>query len=487
MSVPPAAPRLEHAKATRQRAALWLGLYLAAATLPLFALLPATRNVADGGVGGAAGAGFAWDFAMALGYAGAAMLGVQFALTARFKRATAPFGIDIVYYLHRYLALAALLIVLAHVLLVYTTLPAMAGSFDPRRAPLHMSAGRVALLAFVLLVALSLARRAVRLPYEWWRMSHAALATLGFALALAHLLGAGRYLDQPWKQALWLGYGGFWLALIVFVRLGRPWQLAHRPWQVQAVRPERGRVTTLVLQPPPGHRLDFAPGQFVWLSLAHSPWHMQEHPFSIASSPLAGPQIELSIKALGDFTAMLGGVPPGTRAWVDGPYGNFSIDEHSTAAGYVFIAGGIGIAPILSMLRTLALRGDERPLLLIYGNRVWERVAFREELDALRGRLHLAIVHVLQDAPAAAPQWPCAEWVGEQWVGEQRAGNRCAIAIGLVGTALLDAQLPREQHVRAAHAYFLCGPTPMTHAVEHSLAQLGVPAAHVHSEIFDWV
>ncbi len=51
---------------------------------------------------------------MALGYAGMAMLGVQFALTARFKRATAPFGIDIVYYFHRYLAVAALAIVLAH-------------------------------------------------------------------------------------------------------------------------------------------------------------------------------------------------------------------------------------------------------------------------------------------------------------------------------------------------------------------------------------
>ena len=85
--------------------ALWLGLYVCAVALPLFALLPGAAT---------AGRGLAWDFAMAIGYAGAAMLGVQFALTARFRRATAPFGIDLVYFFHRYLAVLALLIVLAH-------------------------------------------------------------------------------------------------------------------------------------------------------------------------------------------------------------------------------------------------------------------------------------------------------------------------------------------------------------------------------------
>ncbi len=448
-----ATPAGHHARLTRERALAWLGLYLAAVILPLFALLPATRGD---------GAGFAWDFAMALGYAALAMLGVQFALTARFKRATAPFGIDLVYYFHRYLAIGALVILIAHVLLVYATVPAMAGSADPRRAPPHMTAGRLALAAFVLVVALALVRKALGLHYDGWRRGHAVLATLGFALALAHMLGAGRYLDAPWKQALWLGYGAFWLALIAFVRIWRPWRLTRAPWRVQAVRAERGLVTTLVLAPPPGRQLDFMPGQFVWLSLARSPWRMQEHPFSIASSPLGGPEIELSIKALGDFTRTLPQVEPGTRAWVDGPYGNFGIGDHTDAPGYVFIAGGIGIAPIMSMLRTLAARGERRPLHLFYGNRVWERVAFREELEALAATLRLTVVHVLLEPPAG-------------WTG----------ATGVVTTALLDAHLPGD--ARAALAYFLCGPTPMTHAVERSLAALGVPAAHVHSEIFDWV
>jgi predicted ferric reductase len=97
-------PRNRRSPRIARDALLWLGIYVVAVTVPLFALLP----------GPAAGGGFTWDFAMALGYAGVAMLGIQFALTARFRRATAPFGIDIVYYFHRYLAVFALAIVIGH-------------------------------------------------------------------------------------------------------------------------------------------------------------------------------------------------------------------------------------------------------------------------------------------------------------------------------------------------------------------------------------
>ena len=51
--------------------------------------------------------------------------------------------------------------------------------------------------------------------------------------------------------------------------------------------------------------------------------------------------------------------------WVDGPFGAFTLDR-KPAAGFVFVAGGIGIAPVLSMLRTLADRGDRRPVVLFY-------------------------------------------------------------------------------------------------------------------------
>ncbi len=430
----------------------WLAVYVLAVMVPLFALLP----------GPAAGRGFVWDFAMALGYAGLAMMGVQFALTARFRRATAPFGIDIVYYFHRYLAIWALAVVAAHWLVLRLANPAALGAASPAVAPPYMTAGRAALVLFAVLVLVSLLRRWLRLDYDGWRIAHALLATLAFAAALWHLFGAARFLDTTWKQALWAGYGAFWVALIAWVRIVRPGRLRRRPWKVVDVRAERGSVWTLVLQPAAGTPpLVFAPGQFAWVTLRASPFAMREHPFSIASSSEQGGCIEFSIKELGDFTSTIKDVRPGEFACIDAPYGTFGIDEHPDAPGYVFVAGGVGIAPIMSMLRTLADRGDRRPLTLFYGNRVWERVAFREELERLAQRLDLKVVHVLQEPPA--------DWNGER---------------GFVTEDVLMRNLPVTRH---RFEYFLCGPTPMTKSVEQALATLGVAAARVHSEIFDWV
>jgi predicted ferric reductase len=430
---------------------LWLAVYVLAVSVPLFALLP----------GPDAGLGFAWDFPMALGYAGLAMLGVQFALTARFRRATAPFGIDIVYYFHRYLAVFALAVVGTHYGLLRLLHPEVLGTADPATAPSYMTAGRIALVLFAVVVVVALVRKRVQLEYDRWRFMHALLATTAFALALWHLHGAGRFLDTAWKQWLWSVYGAFWVALIVYVRILRPLHTRKERWTVAEVRPERGQVWTLALQPQSGGRLRFSPGQFAWLTLRASPFAMREHPFSIASSAERGERLELSIKALGDFTSTIKDMNVGEAAWIDAPYGTFSIDDYPAAPGYAFVAGGIGVAPVMSMLRTLADRGDRRPLVLFYGNRVWDRVAFREELDALTTRLNLAVVHVLLEPPA--------DWTGER---------------GFISEEVLMRHLPPERH--RLHC-FLCGPTPMTTSVELSLAALGVPAAQVHSEIFDWV
>jgi predicted ferric reductase len=435
-----------------RNAVLWLTVYVAAVTVPLFALLP----------GPAAGRGFLWDFPMALGYAGLAMLGVQFALTARFRRATAPFGIDIVYYFHRYLAVWALVVVIGHYAILRLANPSALGTADPSVAPGYMTAGRAALVLFVLVVVLSLLRRRLQLDYDLWRITHAVLVTVAFAAAVWHLLGAGRFLDTAWKQWLWAAFGAFWVGLIAYVRVLRPWRVRRHPWQVVEVRPERGRVWTLVLEPaarqPP---LRFAPGQFAWLTLRASPFAMREHPFSIASSAERPDRIEFSIKELGDFTSGIRDIRPGETAYVDAPYGTFGIDQSPQAAGNVLVAGGVGIAPIMCMLRTLADRRDRRPVKLFYGNRVWDRVAFREELEALMDRLDLEVVHVLQEPPAG-------------WAGER----------GFVTEDILMRHLPITRH---RFEYYLCGPTPMTKSVEQSLAVLGIPAARVHSEIFDWV
>jgi predicted ferric reductase len=427
----------------------WLLVYLALVFVPLLVLL--TGELPRGG-------GFWWDFSMLLGYAGLSMMGIQFTLTARFRRATAPFGIDLIYYFHRYLAVIGFLLILAHVVLVMALYPQAGGSADPREAPWYMTAGRAAVLLFAVVIVSSLWRKQLRIGYDGWRLWHGILSTVALLLSVAHVVGSAHYLNEPLKRWVWIALALFWVGLIVWVRLVRPWLVLRRPWRVVEVRREAGRTWTLALEPEGHEGLEYHPGQFAWLSLGRSPYALKEHPFSIASAPGAA-RLEFAIKELGDFTSRIGETPVGQVGYVDGPYGNFSIDRHPRAAGYVFIAGGVGAAPVISMLRALARRGDRRPHVLFYGNRVLEIAAFREELDALAERLDLRIVHVLTEPPP--------DWQGES---------------GYVDRGVLDRHLPAN---RGELQYFVCGPTPMIRLAEESLHALGVPLSRVHSEIFD--
>jgi predicted ferric reductase len=110
---------------------------------------------------------------------------------------------------------------------------------------------------------------------------------------------------------------------------------------------------------------------------------------------------------------------PGTPVYVDGPHGVFSIDQDE-GPGFGLIAGGVGIAGLISMLRTMADRHDARPAVLFYANRDWDGVAFREEVERLKDRLNLTVVHVLEHPP-------------EIWAGET----------GYVAAEVLARHLPR--------------------------------------------
>jgi predicted ferric reductase len=434
--------------------AVWVAIYLLFVAAPLLVLLLGPMPP---------GKEFWWDLSMALGFAGMAMMGVQFALTARFKRASAPFGVDIIYLFHRYLAIIALSIVLAHFGILWWSYDEALGSIDPREAPWELTSGRIALVAFTLAVITSEWRKQLRLEYGLWRFTHVVLAILGFAAAAAHIVGIGHYTEAPGKRALWLVVSLLWVLTVVWVRIIRPWQQTQRPYRVIEVREERNEVRTLVLEPD-GHKglKRFKPGQFAWLTLRSCPFRLREHPFSIASAPEQLPQIELGIKGLGDFTKSISDVSPGEVAYLDAPYGVFSIDDHEGAHGFVYIVGGIGVTPCMSMLRSMARRGERRPLWLFYGNEAWDAVAYREEIEALTSQLDLTVVHILEDPP-------------EGWSGEE----------GFVTMDVLERHLPEKQ--RTELHYFLCGPPPMLMAAERGLLDLGVSPERIQTEVFELV
>jgi predicted ferric reductase len=432
--------------------AFWIAGYLAIVSLPLIILLLLPTPP---------GLGFWWDLSMGFGFGALAVIGAQFGLTARFHRASAPFGMDILYYFHRWVAVGGLALVLAHFAVLRITAPEALLPILPPAAPWHMTAGRLALLLLIVLVASSLWRKPLRLEYDHWRIGHAVMAVAVVAFAIWHVAATGYYTGTTAKRWTWIGYMAVWLALGVHVRVLKPWRLLRRPYRVVDVRPERGHAWTLTLEPDGHTGLRFQPGQFAWLSLDTSPFRAGEHPFSFSGSAEVARALQFTIKELGDFTSTIGRTQPGDIAYVDGPFGVFTTDRHADAPGFVFISGGVGIAPIMSMLRTLADREDKRQLLLIHGSNRIEDVLFMEELAALRERLDLRVVHVIREPPTG-------------WDGET----------GLITAEVLRRALPERPD---AMMYFLCGPEPMTDGVQHDLRQLGVPLRRILVELFDMV
>lgn len=432
------------------RAGVWIALYLAVAVAPLvFALLGTTRP----------GQGFVTDLSVALGYVGLAMMGLQLVLVARFTAVAGPFGQDGLLQFHRQIGLIGLGMVLAHVALSAEW--SMLASLDPAQTPWRVRFGVIAIVALVVLTVTSVWRSRLRISYEAWHLLHAGLSIAAIGAAVSHILLVDYYIDSLWKRGLWLLMAVGFIGLIAWVRIIKPLRLGRRPWKIERVESERGNATTLSLTPVGHEGFRFEPGQFGWFTIGRSPLTMTRHPFSFSSSAETVGAVSVSIKALGDFTATVSDLKPGTTVYVDGPHGVFTIDQHE-GAGFCFLVAGVGITPIMSMLRTLADRGDARPVILIYANRHWDDVTFRDQISELEPRLDLRVTHVLSGTPPVG------------WRGE----------VGRISAELLADRLPAGYR---RFQFFVCGPDPMMDAMEHGLLDLGVAPERIHTERFGWV
>lgn len=427
------------------RGLFWIVVYVTAVLSPLVVATIATA---------AAPRTWVTEFSVALGFLALMIFGLQFGLVARFQRVSAPFGMDALVQYHRQIAVVAVGFALAHPLLLFIEDPAKLKLLDFLHAPARARYAVLAVVALLAVTGISIFRKRIHLSYEAWQLLHGLLAVTLVALSLAHAFGVGFYSGRPETRALWLALSGGLVALLGWVRIVKPLLRLRRPWRVEEVRAEQGGAWTLALSPVghPGFR--FEPGQFAWLIAGRSPFALTQHPFSFSSSPDPSGRVSFTIKARGDFTRSIAVLAPGTRAYLDGPHGLFTLARHD-GPGFVLIAGGVGITPLISMMRSLAARRDPRPVILFYGNKDWEGVTFREELEGQR------VVHVIETPPAG-------------WTGER----------GFITAELLRRHLPEDY---ATFRFFVCGPIPMMDAMERELVSLGVPDDNIVTERFDMV
>ena len=429
--------------------AFWIAIYFTVVMSPLFAMLIGATPP---------GRGFWREFSVGLGFVGLSMVGWQFFLTGRFKKITSPYGIDVVYHFHRLVSLLAFSFILIHPVIIIVLTPSPAAFLNLLEAPWYRTAGVVSFLAFAVVISTSLCRVRFGIGYESWRAIHGYVSVIAVALSMAHIVGVGYYVQEPLKRWLWISMVAAWILALLYIRILKPFVMFRRPYIIENVIKERGNSWTLVLKAE-GHKgISYRPGQFAWLTVGKS--LSGEHPFSFSSSAMNPNLIEMTIKALGDFTSKVGEITPGTRAYIEGPYGTFTIDQHRSH-GYVFIAGGVGITPVISILKTMRDRIDMRPLILFYGSKNWKDITFYEEIEDMRKSLNLKIVHILENAPAG-------------WDGET----------GYITAELMARHLPEN---RIDYQYFVCGPLPMQIAVKTALDKLGLPMEKVQSESFNFV
>jgi ferredoxin-NADP reductase len=233
-----------------------------------------------------------------------------------------------------------------------------------------------------------------------------------------------------------------------------------RPWRLASVTPLADRMWELDIQPAPGTPpLGYRAGQFVWMTEGARRFPLFDHPFSIADSPMR-PGLSLIVKEAGDFTNGIGALQPGTAIGLDGPHGAFTMEGHEDDA-ILLIAGGVGVAPIMGLLRDLAARGHRRPVRLAYAAGTPENLACLGEIDAARDVLDLTTLLV-------------SETASEEWTGEIGRLDRARLAGMLAG---LDP---------ARTVAMICGPGPMVTAVSDMLLALGLPMDRVMYERFDY-
>jgi predicted ferric reductase len=396
-----------------------------------------------------------------------AILSMQFVLSARLRWIERHFGLDKIMLFHRFMAISVVALLLAHPLLLVADPNGNAGgkllfTFSFAGEGWKVFIGKLTLTMLAATAVVSLFRLSLRIEYQLWLRLHNIFAMCIVAGGFIHSLLIGPHVEGniPMK-ALWVIYPALTLGALFYNRFIRAAVLKAQAYRVSDVKKETDSVWTLTMTAPgKGKVYEYLPGQFHFITLYRAAeTHHEQHPFTISSSPTDRAGISSSIKASGDFTATLGKTVVGDRAALLGPFGRFSYALFQSEKSLVFIAGGIGITPFMSMVRYMRDNGDVRDVLLLYGNRKEKDIAFRKDLEdiAVKGVPRLRMVHVLNQADSS-------------WTGER----------GHITGELIK----KECKSLNGQVFYLCGPPIMMMGLVKALKKAGVKRSNIKYERF---
>lgn len=374
---------------------------------------------------------------------------LQVMLTGRARWLEPVFGLDKLTRLHALNGYLALFFIVTHPLLIITSYSLTSGqSFFAQYIEFISTSwlllqSTLSVLLFITIIGMSLYIVRRRLRYETWYFVHL-FVYLAILLAFSHQLTfGGDFLRDPVFRAYWYVLYFFVFGNLLFFRFLRPlYLLARYRFKVSHLIPETHDTVSVYITGQNLNRLKTKPGQFIIVRFLDKQRWWEAHPFSLSYLPKNN-TLRLTIKNVGDFTSKISQLKPGTSVYLDGPYGSFTIKKNNQPK-YLFIAGGVGITPIRTLIEKLSPTNN---LILLYANKSDNDIIFKGELEEL----------------ATQHTFPIHHLIGR-----------------LLDTETIKQLIPdfKDREV------YLCGPPPMMAAVKKMLYSLGLPKHQLHYEKF---
>ncbi len=357
------------------------------------------------------------------------------------------FGIDKIIKTQRKFAIFTYFIVFSHPLFIILGQRNYLNSLIPNFTILPLAAGAFALYIFIGVMLSSLSYK--RISYEIWQYIHIATYIL-FALIWYHSFNTGSSISFFSIKLMY-----YFLPILVLIGLiyRTNYKLKQRKnsFSVKEVRKETEDTFTLVVQPK--KQISFKPGQFFFLRLDGRKLYAR-HPFSVSSSP-DEKNLSFTIKLAGRFTQHAQKLKPGENIQIEGPFGNFIPREKEKEQ--VFIAGGVGITPFMSMINYNKNSKVKNKITLLYGSKKEKDIIFKKELDSI-SESWLKKVYLLSQ--------------------EQKHG----FEYGRINKEIILKYLPDIKN----KIFYICGPKAMNLSVSHILTNLGVNKKDIITENFFW-
>jgi len=221
-------------------------------------------------------------------------------------------------------------------------------------------------------------------------------------------------------------------------------------------------LLTLTKDPDDTRQISFQPGQYAAISTKMHGRPTAARCFSIVSSPTEQDMLQFSMRTRGHFTHALTNLKEGDEVKVRGPFGGFVFDAERDK-NTVMLIGGIGITPIISMLRFATYTNLANKFSLIYSCQTQDDVPFAKQLIKLEEQNHnLRVMFVFGEGPT-----------------DKFASQK--VEIGRVDPEILD-------HVTAGKydekTFFICGPPPFMKGMTKILRAKGAPKRNIITEAF---